>query len=35
VGLAAAARARYGFEIDTRHFAILGRCAACRAGDAT
>jgi Fur family ferric uptake transcriptional regulator len=28
--LAAAARDRYGFEIDTRHFAILGRCADCR-----
>jgi Fur family ferric uptake transcriptional regulator len=30
VGLAQAARDRYGFEIDTRHFAILGRCADCR-----
>ncbi len=30
VELAEAARRRYGFEIDTRHFAILGRCAACR-----
>ena len=28
--LAEAARRRYGFEIDTRHFAILGRCTACR-----
>ena len=29
-GLAEAARARFGFEIDTRHFAILGRCGTCR-----
>ena len=28
--LARAARTRYGFELDTRHFAVLGRCAACR-----
>jgi len=28
--LAEAARSRYGFELDTRHFAIQGRCAACR-----
>ena len=28
--LARAARERFGFEIDTRHFAILGRCATCR-----
>lgn len=28
--LAVAARERFGFEIDTRHFAILGRCADCR-----
>ena len=28
--LAEAARVRYGFELDIRHFAILGRCAACR-----
>jgi len=34
-GLAAAARERFGFEIDTRHFAILGRCAACRTGPAS
>jgi len=32
VGLAGAARDRYGFEIDTRHFAILGHCADCRNG---
>jgi Fur family transcriptional regulator, ferric uptake regulator len=32
LGLAEAARQRYGFEIDTRHFAILGRCAECRKG---
>ena len=32
--LAEAARDRYGFELDTRHFAILGRCAACRAREA-
>lgn len=31
--LADAARDRYGFEIDTRHFAILGRCANCRKGN--
>ncbi len=29
-GLTEAARSRYGFEIDTHHFAILGRSAACR-----
>jgi Fur family transcriptional regulator, ferric uptake regulator len=28
--LAKAARERYGFELDMRHFAILGRCADCR-----
>jgi Fe2+ or Zn2+ uptake regulation protein len=28
--LASAARDRYGFEVDVHHFAILGRCAACR-----
>ncbi len=28
-GLAAEAAARYGFTIDPRHFAILGRCADC------
>lgn len=28
-GLARGARARYGFTIDPRHFAILGRCAQC------
>ena len=33
VGLARSARERYGFEIDTRHFAILGRCADCRTLD--
>ncbi len=27
--LATAARTRYGFTIDPRHFAVLGRCAAC------
>ncbi len=31
-GLAASALDRFGFEIDTHHFAILGRCAACREG---
>jgi len=30
--LAEAARDRYDFVIDTRHFAILGRCASCGAG---
>lgn len=30
--LAIAARDRYGFELDTRHFAIQGRCPACRRG---
>ena len=34
VGLAEAARARCGFEIDTHHFAILCRCAECRANAA-
>jgi Fe2+ or Zn2+ uptake regulation protein len=29
--LAEQARARYGFTVDTRHFAILGRCRACEA----
>lgn len=28
-GLARAAKERYGFVVDPRHFAILGRCAAC------
>lgn len=28
--LAAQAERRYGFAIDPRHFAVLGRCAACR-----
>lgn len=28
-GLAREAKARYGFVIDPRHFAILGRCAEC------
>lgn len=28
-GLARTAKARLGFTIDPRHFAILGRCAAC------
>jgi Fur family ferric uptake transcriptional regulator len=28
-GLARAAKTRLGFSIDPRHFAILGRCAAC------
>lgn len=28
-GLARSARQRYGFTIDPRHFAILGRCAEC------
>ncbi|MGH9107309.1 MAG: Fur family transcriptional regulator [Acidimicrobiales bacterium] len=28
-GLARSAKARLGFSIDPRHFAILGRCAAC------
>lgn len=32
-GLARSARARFGFEIDPHHFAVLGRCAACRAAD--
>jgi len=30
--LTKAADARFGFEIDTRHFAIWGRCADCRRG---
>lgn len=29
-GLASAALGRFGFEIDTRHFAILGHCVNCR-----
>lgn len=29
--LTVAARDAYGFEIDPRHFAVLGRCAACAA----
>ena len=28
-GLALAARDRYGFGIDPRHFAVLGQCAGC------
>jgi hypothetical protein len=28
-GLALAARDRYGFGIDPRHFAVLGQCANC------
>ena len=28
-GLARSAKAKLGFSIDPRHFAILGRCAAC------
>jgi Fur family ferric uptake transcriptional regulator len=31
-GLAGSALERFGFEIDTRHFAIFGRCADCRKG---
>jgi Fur family ferric uptake transcriptional regulator len=30
-GLAASAMTSFGFEIDPHHFAVLGRCAACRA----
>jgi Fe2+ or Zn2+ uptake regulation protein len=30
--LADAALDRYGFELDIRHFAILGRCVTCRSG---
>ena len=33
-GLARTAKAKLGFSIDPRHFAILGRCAACSAGAA-
>ncbi len=33
-GLAEAARESLGFEIDPRHFAVLGHCAACRAREA-
>lgn len=29
--LSRAARARFGFDIDPHHFAVLGRCRACRA----
>jgi Fe2+ or Zn2+ uptake regulation protein len=29
-GLAAGAEADYGFRIDPRHFAVLGRCRGCR-----
>jgi len=32
-GLAVAARSQYGFEIDPRHFAVLGQCAACAGAD--
>ena len=32
-GLAKAAKSRLGFSIDPRHFAILGRCAACAAAE--
>ncbi|HLH68152.1 MAG TPA: transcriptional repressor, partial [Candidatus Dormibacteraeota bacterium] len=28
-GLARGARERFGFAVNPRHFAILGRCAAC------
>lgn len=31
-GLARTARARLGFEIDPRHFAMMGRCASCASG---
>ncbi|MGH9109817.1 MAG: Fur family transcriptional regulator, partial [Acidimicrobiales bacterium] len=31
-GLARAARSQHGFVIDPRHFAMLGRCAACAGG---
>ena len=31
-GLARTVKSRLGFSIDPRHFAILGRCAACEAG---
>jgi Fur family ferric uptake transcriptional regulator len=34
-GLARAAKTRLGFSIDPRHFAILGRCAACEAAGTT
>jgi len=34
-GLARSALERFGFEIDTRHFAIFGRCADCRKGTGT
>lgn len=33
-GLAAGARERFGFTIDPRHFAVLGRCGACAGADA-
>ena len=33
-GLARSAKSRLGFSIDPRHFAILGRCAACDAAPA-
>jgi Fe2+ or Zn2+ uptake regulation protein len=33
--LTAAAREQFDFEIDTRHFAIVGRCAACRTAGGT
>ena len=29
-GLAESAEARFGFRIDPRHFAVLGRCRGCR-----
>jgi Fur family ferric uptake transcriptional regulator len=32
-GLARAAKGTLGFTIDPKHFAILGRCAACSSGD--
>jgi len=32
--LSRAARTRFGFDIDPHHFAVLGRCRACRAGGA-
>jgi Fur family ferric uptake transcriptional regulator len=28
-GLAREAKERYGFTVDPRHFAVLGRCAEC------
>jgi len=34
-GLAQEAARRFGFVVDPRHFAILGRCAACAGSDTT